>query len=270
MILEPDAVHPGSEMGPLLRVEGLSKHWGGLHAVEQVSFTLEGGEVLALVGDNGAGKSTLAKMIAGYYHPDEGVLRWKGTPARFRSPQEARDHGIEMIYQDLSLAENLSAAANVFLGREVVGSRWMGLFASVDDSFMERESEKAFTEQLAVRVASVREPVRNLSGGQRQAVAIARALYWRAQLLIMDEPTAALGVRETRHLLDLVRRLRETGVAIIVISHSLRDVMAVSDRIMVMRRGEKVGEHRTVSTTEDRIIKLIMGAAEDTSSSSSD
>jgi ABC-type sugar transport system ATPase subunit len=250
-------------MAHLLEVEGLSKHFGGVRAVQRVSFTLDGGEVLAFVGDNGAGKSTLAKMIAGYYRPDEGIIRWKGIPAHFRSPQDARNAGIEMIYQDLSLAENLTATANVFLGREVIRPRLLGLLASLEESFMEREAEQTFQHRLAIQIPSVQVPVRSLSGGQRQAVAIARALYWQAQALIMDEPTAALGVRETRHVLDLVHRLKASGVAIIIISHSLRDVMAVSDRIMVMRRGEKIGEESTAHTSEDRVVKLIMGAKEE-------
>jgi ABC-type sugar transport system ATPase subunit len=240
----------------------LSKYFGGVHAVDQVSFAIDGGEVVAIVGDNGAGKSTLAKTIVGYHRPDAGVMRWHGAPVKFATPRDARNAGIEMIYQDLSLADNLGAAANVFLGPEIVRPTWMGLIARLDDSLMMKRVERAFSDQLAVRVPSVRDPVRILSGGQRQAVAIARALYWQAKLLIMDEPTAALGVRETRHVLELVHRLKSAGVAIILISHSLRDVMAMSDRIMVMRRGRKVGEETTTHTNEDRIVRLIMGAVE--------
>ena|SRR3990170_1111290 len=249
-------------MSALLQVDDLTKHFGGIRAVEDVSFQLDVGEILALVGDNGAGKSTLAKMIAGYYHPDRGSIRLEGIPVHFETPQDARNAGIEMIYQDLSLAENLSAAANVFLGRETPRPPRLGLLSRLDGQAMEAASQKTFDEQLAIQIPSVRETVRNLSGGQRQAVAIARALYWRARILIMDEPTAALGVRETRHVLELVRRLKSTGVAIMVISHSLRDIMSISDRIMVMRRGHKAGEETTAATTEDRVVKLIMGGTE--------
>jgi simple sugar transport system ATP-binding protein len=249
-------------MSALLQVDGLTKHFGGIHAVEDISIRIDAGEVLALVGDNGAGKSTLAKMIAGYYHPDRGTIVLEGIPVRFETPQDARNAGIEMIYQDLSLAENLSAAANVFLGRETPKPPRLGLLSRLDSRAMEAASQKTFDEQLAIQIPSVRETVRNLSGGQRQAVAIARALYWRARLLIMDEPTAALGVRETRHVLELVQRLKSSGVAIMVISHSLRDIMSISDRIMVMRRGQKAGEETTATTSEDRIVKLIMGATE--------
>ena len=244
---------------PLLRCRGIGKRFGGVRALEEVSFDLDRGEVLALAGDNGAGKSTLIKIISGVYHPDEGEILFDGVPMMFDNPRAARDAGIETIYQDLALADNLDVGANVFLGREPE-TRFLGLLPRVDRRRM-REAAHEVLETLEIDIppSKLTEPVRNLSGGQRQAVAIGRAIFWKARLLIMDEPTAALGVPEQRKVRELVHRLRGQGVAIIFISHNLQDIMAVADRILVLRRGRKVGELARTEATGDEIVRLMVG-----------
>lgn len=244
---------------PLLRCRGIGKRFGGVRALEDVSFDLDGGEVLALAGDNGAGKSTLIKIISGVYHPDEGEILFDGTRMEFDNPRAARDAGIETIYQDLALADNLDVGANVFLGREPE-TRLLGLLPRVDRRRM-REAAHEVLETLEIDIppSKLTEPVRNLSGGQRQAVAIGRAIFWKARLLIMDEPTAALGVPEQRKVRELVHRLRGQGVGIIFISHNLQDIMAVADRILVLRRGRKVGELARAEATGDEIVRLMVG-----------
>ena len=244
---------------PLLRCRGIGKRFGGVRALEDVSFDLDGGEVLALAGDNGAGKSTLIKIISGVYHPDEGEILFDGTRMEFDNPRAARDAGIETIYQDLALADNLDVGANVFLGREPE-TRFLGLLPRVDRRRM-REAAHEVLETLEIDIppSKLTEPVRNLSGGQRQAVAIGRAIFWKARLLIMDEPTAALGVPEQRKVRELVHRLRGQGVGIIFISHNLQDIMAVADRILVLRRGRKVGELARAEATGDEIVRLMVG-----------
>jgi simple sugar transport system ATP-binding protein len=243
---------------PVLSVFELYKHFGGLVAVDRVSLEVHPGEVLGLVGDNGAGKSTLIKMISGVYVPDGGRLVLKGHDVSFASPQDARDAGIETIYQDLALCENLDAAANIFLGREPV-RRMLFVLPAVDRRQMLTESRRIL-EQLDIRIPRLARPIREMSGGQRQAVAIARAVYWNAQLMIMDEPTAALGVPEQRKVLALVRTLRERGVGVIIISHNLQDVLDVADRVVVMRRGRVVGERRIAETNTADLLALMVGA----------
>jgi ABC-type sugar transport system ATPase subunit len=244
---------------PLLRCVELSKRFGGVHAIERVSFDLARGEVLALAGDNGAGKSTLIKMISGVFQPDEGQIRYKGGRVAFAGPRDARAAGIETIYQDLALADNLDVGENVFLGREPV-RRVLGLLPRIDRRAM-REAAGEVLETLEIDIArrKLGEPVRNLSGGQRQAVAIGRAIYWKAELLIMDEPTAALGVPEQRKVRELIQRLKGQGVAVIFISHNLQDIFAVADRILVLRRGVKAGERAPAETTGDEIVRLMVG-----------
>lgn len=244
---------------PTLVVDNLYKHFGGLTAVDHVSMELYPGEVLGLVGDNGAGKSTLIKMISGVYRPDGGQIYFQGREVNISSPREGRDLGIETIYQDLALAENMDVGSNVFMGREPVCSYLGGLIKTVNRNYMASESAKVLDE-LGMRLPSLRQQIRYLSGGQRQAVAISRALYWDAKIMIMDEPTAALGVREQRKVHQLVGTLREQDVAVIVISHNLQDIFAVTDRIVVMRRGKKVGERMTTETTMDEIVSLVVGA----------
>lgn len=241
---------------PILRAVGIWKRFGAVQALQDVSVDLYAGEVLGLVGDNGAGKSTLIKILSGVYPPDRGTVELDGRPVRFSSPRDARAAGIETIYQDLALAENVDVAGNIFLGREM-GYGW-GVLRVLARRRMEAEASRVL-DRLEIVVPSVRTLVRSLSGGQRQAVAIGRAVYWDARIVIMDEPTAALGVRERARVLDLVRRLREGGVAVIMISHSMPDVFAVCDRILVLRRGVKVGERRTAETSEEEIVRLMVG-----------
>ena len=245
-------------MSPILRAVDLRKQFGGLVAVDGVSLEVGGGEVVGLIGDNGAGKSTLIKMIAGVYRPDAGQLFLNEQEVSFASPQDARDLGIETIYQDLALCENLDASANIFLGREP-SRRVLGVLPAVDRPRMLRESRRIL-HQLDIRIPGLGRPIRLMSGGQRQAVAIARAVYWNAKLMIMDEPTAALGVPEQRKVLDLVRTLRDHGVGVIIISHNLQDVLQVADRAIVMRRGRKVGERSIAETSSSDLLGLMVGA----------
>ena len=230
---------------PLLSVRGASKRFGGVQALQRVSFDLHAGEVLALAGDNGAGKSTLIKCISGVHAPDEGEIFYKGKPVVLANPREARNLGIETIYQDLALADNLDVGANVFLGREP-RIRRLGILPAIDRRRM-REAARDVLHTLEIELPRGRltQPVRTLSGGQRQAVAIGRAIYWRAEVLIMDEPTAALGVPEQRKVRELIARLKQQKVGIIFISHNLVDIFAVADRILVLRRGIAAGERRT-------------------------
>ena len=243
---------------PILSAADLYKHFGGLVAVDRVSLDVHAGEVVGLLGDNGAGKSTLIKMIAGVYQLDGGRLVLNGRDVSFSSPQEARDAGIETIYQDLALCENLDAGANIFLGREPV-RRLLVVLRAVDRQRMLAESRRIL-DQLDIRIPRLTRPIRQMSGGQRQAVAIARAVYWNARLMIMDEPTAALGVPEQRKVLALVRTLRDRGVGVIIISHNLQDVLDVADRVVVMRRGRAVGERLVAETNTSELLGLMIGA----------
>ena len=243
----------------VLSAQGVTKRFGGVTALDNVSFDLRYGEVLALAGDNGAGKSTLIKVISGVHRADSGVVRYKGEPTHFDNPRQARDQGIETIYQDLALADNLDVGANVFLGREPI-KRTLG-FPRIDRRFMRLAAHDAI-ERLDIDIApdQLTIPVRSLSGGQRQAVAIGRAIYWNAEVLIMDEPTAALGVPEQRKVMALIEGLKTANVGVIFISHNLGDIFAVSDRILVLRRGIKAGERRTAETEPDEIVRLMVGA----------
>jgi simple sugar transport system ATP-binding protein len=241
---------------PILEVRELSKRFGGVHALEKVSLDLYPGEVLALAGDNGAGKSTLIKTISGVHKPDEGTISYDGNQVTFDNPQQARDHGIETIYQDLALADNLDAGANVFLGREVM-KRVLGL-AVVDRRRMRNEAADTL-KVLDIRIDRLDLPLRSMSGGQRQAVAIGRAIHWKAKVLIMDEPTAALGVPEQRKVKALTRSLKQSGVGVIFISHNLVDIFEVCDRIVVLRRGIVAGERLISNTNPDEIVRLMVG-----------
>lgn len=246
-------------MEPLLQAVNLTKSFGGLVAVDNVSIDIFPGEVVGLVGDNGAGKSTLIKMVSGVYQPNDGEVRFEGKTVCFSGPREARDMGIETIYQDLALAENLDAPSNIFLGREMKRAYIGGAIHTLDRNKMRDEATKVLA-RLDIRLPSLSQQIRNLSGGQRQSVAIARTIYWNAKMVIMDEPTAALGVSEQRKVLRLVRTLSEQGVPVIIISHNMQDVFAVSDRIVVMRRGMKVGELVASKTTPDEVVSLMVGA----------
>lgn len=243
---------------PILQIKDLSKRFGGLVAVDSVSLEVYPGEVVGLLGDNGAGKSTLIKMISGVYKPDSGQVLLDGEVVSFSTPLEARRRGIETIYQDLALCENLDASANIFLGRERVRSQ-LGIFRVLNRSYMLHEASQVL-DQLDIRIPDLRTPIRQLSGGQRQAVSIARAVYWNARVMIMDEPTAALGVPEQLKVLELIRTLRSRSVPVVLISHNMQDVFAVADRVIVMRRGSKAGERKVSETNENDVVSLMVGA----------
>ncbi|TMC89779.1 MAG: sugar ABC transporter ATP-binding protein [Chloroflexi bacterium] len=247
-----------ADVQPILQVKDLYKRFGGLVAVDHVSLDIHPGEVVGLLGDNGAGKSTLIKMISGAYKPDGGQILLNGEAVAFSTPLEARRRGIETIYQDLALCDNLDAGANIFLGRERM-RRQLGIIRVLDRPYMLREARQVL-DQLDIRIPELRTPIRQLSGGQRQAVSIARAVYWKAHLMIMDEPTAALGVPEQLKVLELIRTLRNQGVPVILISHNMLDVFAVADRVIVMRRGSKSGERRISETNENEVVGLMVGA----------
>jgi ABC-type sugar transport system ATPase subunit len=248
---------------PVLSIRNMTKRFGGLTAVNGVSWDVNPAEVVALLGDNGAGKSTLIKCISGVYQADEGEITFEGKRARFAGPIDARREGIETIYQDLALANNLDVGANIFLGREAKKRYLGGLVKTLDDRLMLRESAAAL-ESLEIYFPSLTEPIENLSGGQRQAVAIARAVYWDARLMIMDEPTNNLGVPEQHKVLELIRKLRDQGVPVILITHTLPDVFAVADRLMVMHRGRKVTEKKVPETNTQELVQYMVGALDDT------
>jgi ABC-type sugar transport system ATPase subunit len=248
---------------PLLSIRKMTKRFGGLVAVNEVSWDVYPGEVVGLLGDNGAGKSTLIKCISGVYQADEGEIYFEGRRSHFARPIDARQQGIETIYQDLALANNLDVGANIFLGREVEKDYLGGLIRMLDEPHMLRESQVAL-EALEIHFPNLQQPIENLSGGQRQAVAIARAVYWDAKLMIMDEPTNNLGVPEQHKVLELIRKLRDQGVPVILITHTLPDVFAVSDRLIVMHRGRKVTEKRTTETDTQELVQYMVGALDDT------
>ena len=233
----------GASATPILEARDVSIRFGGVEALRRVSLQLMPGEVLALAGDNGAGKSTLIKILSGVYRADAGELRFDGHPLQLRDPQDARAQGIETIYQDLALADNLDVGSNIFLGREPTRSRF-GL--KVIDRPQMAQVAREVLERLDIVIPprKLGGPVKMLSGGQRQAIAIGRAIYWNARVLIMDEPTAALGVPEQRKVMELIRGLKVQGVAVILISHNLHDIFAAAERIVVLRRGEVAGERR--------------------------
>jgi D-xylose transport system ATP-binding protein len=237
----------------VLAVRDISKHFDAVRALDGVSLDLARGEVVALVGDNGAGKSTLIKVIAGVITPDSGSITFEGEPVRIARPHDAQALGIATVYQDLALCENLDVVANLFLGTE------QRRFALLLHIAMERKARELLR-SLDVRIPDIRVPVSMLSGGQRQSVAIARALLGEPKVVILDEPAAALGVEQTAQVLALIRRLRERGLAVLLISHNLVDVRAVSDRISVLRLGRNAGEYRTAEVDEDSIIAAITGA----------
>jgi simple sugar transport system ATP-binding protein len=242
---------------PLLEVRSVSKSFAAVRALNGVSLSVGAGEVVALAGDNGAGKSTLIKIIAGVFHPDGGEILYQGENVTFETPQSAREHGIETIYQDLALADNLSIGGNIFLGREPM-KRAFGFLPVLDRPKM-AEAARTTMARLDFHVDRLDAPVSRFSGGQRQAVAIGRAIYWEARVLIMDEPTAALGVPEQRKVLALIKNLRAQGKGVIFVSHNLADIFEVCDRIVVLRRGVLAGERRKSETTPDEVVKLMVG-----------
>ncbi|MEP5729407.1 MAG: ATP-binding cassette domain-containing protein [Sulfitobacter sp.] len=239
-------------MSALVEMKDVSIAFGGVQAVDKVSIELHAGEVVGLLGHNGAGKSTLIKMLSGAYKMDSGEIWIEGNKATISSPRDARDHNIETIYQTLALADNLDAASNLFLGRELT----TGL-GFVDDDRMEAETRKIMA-RLNPNFKKLKEPVSALSGGQRQSVAIARAVYFNAKILIMDEPTAALGVHETAMVAELIQELKKQGLGIFLISHDTREMMELCDRVAVMKNGQMVGTERVEDVTEDDILSMII------------
>jgi simple sugar transport system ATP-binding protein len=242
-------------MQTVLELEHVSKHYGAIHALTGVSLTLQAGEVVGLVGDNGAGKSTLVKIIAGNFHPTSGHIRIGGESVQLHGPADARSKGIEIVYQDLALADNLTAAANIFLGREMTNR-----FGVLDYSGMYRRAGELFTELKSE--TRPRDVVRRMSGGQRQAVAIARTRLSNPKIVLMDEPTAAISVRQVAEVLNLIRRLKDQGIAVVLISHRIPDVFAVCDRLVVLRRGRKVADKRIADSSPEEVTGLITGAIE--------
>ncbi|MGN6548814.1 MAG: ATP-binding cassette domain-containing protein [Pararhizobium sp.] len=242
----------------VLELNGISKHFGAIRALNDVSLSLEAGEVLGLMGDNGAGKSTLVKIIAGNFPPSHGEMRVNGKPVHFHRPVDARENGIEVVYQDLALCDNLTAAANVYLGRELRRGIWP--FRVLDYKTMYSRSRALFEELKSE--TRPRDLVRQMSGGQRQAVAIARTRLSNASIVLMDEPTAAISVRQVAEVLQLIERLRDQGIAVILISHRMPDVFSVADRVAVMRRGRKVADKRIAASSPEEVTALITGAIE--------
>ncbi|MGW5303594.1 ATP-binding cassette domain-containing protein [Streptomyces griseoluteus] len=240
---------------PVLALRGVSKRFGAVQALTDVTLEVHAGEVVALVGDNGAGKSTLVKTIAGVHPIDEGVIEWDGKSVQVNRPHDAQNLGIATVYQDLALCDNIDVVGNLYLGREI---RRAGVLDEVE---MERRSRELL-DQLSIRIPSVRIPIASLSGGQRQVVAIARSMLGEPKLVILDEPTAALGVEQTAQVLDLVERLRERGHAVILISHNMADVKAVADKVAVLRLGRNNGVFEVKSTSQEEIISAITGASD--------
>ncbi|MEU4352742.1 ATP-binding cassette domain-containing protein [Streptomyces sp. NPDC023838] len=240
---------------PVLALRGVSKRFGAVQALTDVELEVHAGEVVALVGDNGAGKSTLVKTIAGVHPIDDGVIEWEGRGVQINKPHDAQSLGIATVYQDLALCDNIDVVGNLYLGREL---RKRGILDEVE---MERRSRELLT-TLSIRIPSVRIPIASLSGGQRQTVAIARSMLGEPKLVILDEPTAALGVEQTAQVLDLVERLRERGHAVILISHNMADVKAVADKVAVLRLGRNNGVFEVKTTSQEEIISAITGATD--------
>lgn len=240
---------------PVLALRGVSKRFGAVQVLTDVELEVHAGEVVALVGDNGAGKSTLVKTIAGVHPIDEGVIEWEGGVVQIDKPHDAQNLGVATVYQDLALCDNIDVVGNLYLGREL---RKFGILNEVE---MERRSRELLS-TLSIRIPSVRIPIASLSGGQRQTVAIARSMLGEPKLVILDEPTAALGVEQTAQVLDLVERLRERGHAVILISHNMADVKAVADKVAVLRLGRNNGVFDVKTTSQEEIISAITGATD--------
>jgi len=236
---------------PLLELRGITKSFGSVQALTDVDFEVKPGEVMALVGDNGAGKSTLVKCIAGTHMPDSGQMVFEGRNIDIHTPKDAARLGIEVVYQDLALCDNLDVVQNMFLGREV------NRFQILNEAPMEQQTVETLKSLAVTTISSIRQPVATLSGGQRQSVAVARAVMWNGKLVILDEPTAALGVAQTEQVLELVRRLGQQGIGVILISHNLHDVFETADRITVLRLGRTVGVFDRRTTTQQAVVEAI-------------
>ena len=249
-----------ADQTPALELRKICKSFGAVRALDNVDFEAYPGEVVCLVGDNGAGKSTLIKVISGTYRADEGAYLCAGSEVSVSRPRDATDLGIETVYQDLALCDNLDVVANLFLGREQIGSLAGGAVRPLDELAMEKKAVEILA-GLDVRLPSVRRPVSALSGGQRQSVAISRAVMWNSKVVLLDEPTAALGVAQTRQVLALIKRLRERGLAVVLISHNLADVFEVADRIIVLRLGKRAATFEASESNPQEVIAAITGVS---------
>jgi simple sugar transport system ATP-binding protein len=246
-------------MSALLEAKGIVKHFGRVHALRGADFTVNPGEVVALIGDNGAGKSTLVKTLSGVHPPDAGQILFEGREVHLPTPEAARELGIETVYQDLALAPDLESSANLFLGREVLRKGLLGRLGFLDTAAMRDKTKAAFGD-LGVGVQDVTAPVANFSGGQRQGVAVARAVTWASRVVFMDEPTAALGVVQTRRVLELIRRVRDRGLSVVLISHNMPEVMEVADRVEVLRLGVRVATFQRGEASMEDLVGAMTGA----------
>ncbi|RKN05989.1 ATP-binding cassette domain-containing protein [Streptomyces radicis] len=244
---------------PVLEARGIVKRFGHVEALRGADFTVGEAEVVALIGDNGAGKSTLIKTLSGVHAPDEGELRVAGEPVRFATPVDARRAGVETVYQDLAVADDLSVAANLYLGREILRPGALGRLGLLDKRAMRRGATEAL-DQLGVRIPRVTTPIAMLSGGQRQSVAVARAIIWATNVVILDEPTAALGVVQTERVLDVVRRARDVGMSVVLVSHNMPQVLEIADRVEVLRLGRRAARFRAADVTTDDLVAAMTGA----------
>jgi D-xylose transport system ATP-binding protein len=240
-----------NETTPLLELRNITKSFGSVQALTEVDFEVRAGEIMALVGDNGAGKSTLIKCIAGTHSPDSGEILFEGNEVHIHGPKDAAKLGIEVVYQDLALCDNLDVVQNMYLGRET--NRWQVL----REAQMEATTRETLAGLRVTTIRSIRQPVATLSGGQRQSVAVAKAVQWNSKLVILDEPTAALGVAQTEQVLALVRRLGEQGLSVVIISHNLHDIFETADRITVLRLGRNVGIYERLKTTQQEVVEAI-------------
>ena len=245
---------------PILELRGISKRFGAVEALTDVDFEVFPGEVVALVGDNGAGKSTLIKCVAGTHAPDDGTIVFEGEEVRIHTPHDATRLGIETVYQDLALCDNLDVVQNMFLGRERMAVVLPHLVATLSELDMEKQSLEVLASLQVTTIGNVRTRVAALSGGQRQSVAISRAVMWNSKLVILDEPTAALGVAQTEQVLALIRRLREQGLGVVVITHNLHELFEIADRIIVLRLGRRVATFDQKATTPEEVVAAITGA----------
>ena len=237
---------------PILQLRGISKSFGSVQALTDVDFEVRSGEIMALVGDNGAGKSTLIKCVAGIHSADSGEILFDGKPVHIHSPKDSARLGIEVVYQDLALADNLDVVQNMYLGREERDWLWR-----LKEPLMEQRTAETLSSLSVTTIRSIRQPVASLSGGQRQSVAVAKAVQWNSKVVILDEPTAALGVAQTRQVLELVKRLADQGLAVVLISHNLHDVFEVATRITVLRLGRDVGVYEREKTTQQEVVQAI-------------
>lgn len=244
---------------PILELKNISKSFGHVQALDNIDFELYPNEILALLGDNGAGKSTLIKIISGALKPTEGEIFFKGKRVEFETPKDAKNLGIETVYQDLALVDSLNVFANIFLGREIIGKYLGGIIRILKSGEMEKKT-KEILKELDINIDDVKAEVGNLSGGQKQAVALARLILWGKEIVILDEPTAALGVRESQKALELIMKLKKKYLSVIVITHNIQHAFYIADRIIVLRHGGRIGTKTVKDTNPDEIVKMITGA----------